>query len=588
MGARKRRLNISEILVWADAHHARTGQWPNTRSGPIHECPTESWHLVNNALTAGIRGLPKGSSLPKLLHEHRGVPHPQLGRELTTEQILDWADEHQRRTGSWPNAKSGPIAGVSENWGSIDMLLRAGNRGLPGGTTLARLLVERRGTRNLAALPPLTEKQILAWADAYRARVGKWPRSKSGPVPEAPGETWNSVERALRNARRGLKTGMSLAEFLSRHRRGKRYHLDLPRISPEQILAWADAHHQRTGQWPTVSSGRIPESPDLKWKTLNYHLKSGGRGLAGGSSLARFLARYRNKRNDRALPRLTPAQILAWAHSHRKRTGRWPTTTSGPVPESPGDNWAALNVMLQTGGRGLPGGGSLPRLLACPDGPPSSGGPRLTLTRIEDWMQTHRERTGAWPIWKSGEIPGTAGENWRAVEQALYYGQRGLPGRMTLRDLRDRLMRGKRQHRRPVWSEEQILSWADAYHVRHGKWPGVASGAIPEAPGENWHRVNTAFQRGLRGLSGGTTLARFLTRHRGLRPINQRPRLSLQQVIAWARAHQARTGKWPVKLSGPIEGTDETWAAVDAGLRTGSRGLPRGYSLFRLRKELQS
>jgi hypothetical protein len=45
--------------------------------------------------------------------------------------------------------------------------------------------------------PPLTVKQILAWADAHHGRTGKWPSADAGPIPEAPGETWRGVHAAL-------------------------------------------------------------------------------------------------------------------------------------------------------------------------------------------------------------------------------------------------------------------------------------------------------------------------------------------------------------------------------------------------------
>jgi hypothetical protein len=47
------------------------------------------------------------------------------------------------------------------------MALRLGLRGLPGGSSLARLLDEQRRVRNVKNLPPLTEEQILAWADEH-------------------------------------------------------------------------------------------------------------------------------------------------------------------------------------------------------------------------------------------------------------------------------------------------------------------------------------------------------------------------------------------------------------------------------------
>src|SRR5687767_5923133 len=91
---------------------------------------------------------------------------------LTIEQILVWADAHHERTGQWPNQKSGFVLGTlgEEKWGRIDQALMYGQRGLPAGLSLAKLFEERRGVRNPQNLPPLTDEQILAWADAYHQR----------------------------------------------------------------------------------------------------------------------------------------------------------------------------------------------------------------------------------------------------------------------------------------------------------------------------------------------------------------------------------------------------------------------------------
>jgi hypothetical protein len=66
--------------------------------------------------------------------------------------------------------------------------------------------------------PPLTEAQVLAWADAHRGRTGLWPHAKSGPIPEAPGLTWAAVNMALHGGYRGLAGGDSLSRLLGRHR----------------------------------------------------------------------------------------------------------------------------------------------------------------------------------------------------------------------------------------------------------------------------------------------------------------------------------------------------------------------------------
>ena len=51
--------------------------------------------------------------------------------------------------------------------------------------------------------PPLRIKRILAWADAHYQRTGRWPSQTSGPIAEAPGETWLAVHTALRVGLRG-------------------------------------------------------------------------------------------------------------------------------------------------------------------------------------------------------------------------------------------------------------------------------------------------------------------------------------------------------------------------------------------------
>jgi hypothetical protein len=168
--------------------------------------------------------MPGGSSLALFLHQKRGAT-PRLGRNLTFDQILDWADRHHGRTRKWPHARSGPIAEApGETWSAIFAAVAMGSRGMPGSTTVPRLLQERRGTRNIANRPRLTISQILAWADAWKARTGEWPLHTSGPIRESNFDNWSTVEQALRHGYRGLPGGTTLARLLAQ-KRGKRiYH----------------------------------------------------------------------------------------------------------------------------------------------------------------------------------------------------------------------------------------------------------------------------------------------------------------------------------------------------------------------------
>ena len=100
---------------------------------------------------------------------------------MTEDQIVAWARAYHERTGAWPNENSGPIPDSrGEDWGNVNQALRDGDRGLPGGDTLARLLARRLSIRNRASMPRLTLRQILAWADEHHARTGQWPQHLSG------------------------------------------------------------------------------------------------------------------------------------------------------------------------------------------------------------------------------------------------------------------------------------------------------------------------------------------------------------------------------------------------------------------------
>jgi hypothetical protein len=282
---------------------------------------------------------------------------------LYISQILAWADAYRKRTGSWPNLNSGRITGtLDETWRRVDSALRIGLRGLPGGSSLARLLAERRGVRNLSCLPRLTNKQILAWADAHYKHTGAWPISESGPIPGTTGETWKAIDHALRLGMRSLPAESSLSRLLAK-RRGVRNIQALPRLTLEQVLSWADAHHDRTGTWPTSDSGSIPGASGETWSAVNAALQKGRRGFPGQSSLAQVLAKARGVRNPKQPSRLSVKWILHCAHAYQRRHGTWPTRNSGPIAEMDGETWAMIDRALARGQRGLRRKSSLYRLL---------------------------------------------------------------------------------------------------------------------------------------------------------------------------------------------------------------------------------
>jgi hypothetical protein len=533
-------LTTEQILAWADAFHARTGEWPGERSGPIPESPDETWTTVKNALRRGSRGLPGRSSLVELLMTERGVRCRGYSPPLTVPTIIEWAEAHHARTGKWPHSHSGPILECpGAIWRTVTDALSRGTRGLPGGSTIPRLLAQR-GTNRLDP-PDLTIPQIRAWAEAFRARTGQWPNARAGSILEAPGETWRIIELALRTGQRGLAGHSSLSRLYveerpreSRPRQARARPAPLP-LTTEQILAWADAHHVRTGDWPLERSGRIPEAPKDSWRTVSAALSRGSRGLPGGATLIELLVEERGVRKAAYAPRLTVSAILGWADAFHARAGRWPTATSGPLPEAPGENWSMINSALGMGNRGLPGGSSLVRLLARERGARNLHGlPPFSFHEILRWADLHHSRHGTWPDNTSGPIPEAPGETWMRVRSALMHGSRGLPRGATLKGLLWK-HRGVRYARALApFTVEDIFAWSDAHHARTGTWPGPRSGPIPQCPGATWRTVDDALCSGNRGLKGGSSLFRLLAERRAI-PLRRRlPDSSIPQFLTRA------------------------------------------------------
>ena len=344
----RRAFATAEIAQWADAYHERAGKWPDSESGEIPESPGDDWSEVQHALVWGGRGLDGRSSLGKLLAEQRGVMCNLHSPELTFPQILSWADTFHACNGRWPTRFSGAGSRGARRELAI---CRAGDPvRVPG---LASWLDNDRAAHKKAdqeeqfVPPSIDGREILEWADAHRRQTGAWPGSRSGVVAAAPGENWANIQQALRMGFRGLPGGRTLLGLFRKERRARNDR----GLSVERILAWADAHHERTGEWPTCRPEEIPESPGDTWRNVSDALYVGYRHMKGGSSLAQLLAERRGVPNRARRSTLTFSDILAWADAFHARTGRWPTSRSGPVAEAPGETWGAIH----SAGTWLPG-----------------------------------------------------------------------------------------------------------------------------------------------------------------------------------------------------------------------------------------
>ncbi|MFL5241022.1 MAG: DEAD/DEAH box helicase family protein [Gemmataceae bacterium] len=133
------------ICERAKFHRARTGNWPNSKSGKLLNASGETWANINARLHQGGRGLPGGSSLIQLLEKSFGVRNTLNLPRITEEWLFERASFHLEKTGKWPNSKSGELLDApAETWGNINYSLRKGLRGLPGQSSLAQLIMHRQ------------------------------------------------------------------------------------------------------------------------------------------------------------------------------------------------------------------------------------------------------------------------------------------------------------------------------------------------------------------------------------------------------------------------------------------------------------
>ena len=357
--------------------------------------------------------------------------------------------------------------------------------------------------------PPLTNEQILAWADVHKARTGKWPLRTSTELP-VEAETWAAINSALVAGNRGLPRNSSLSRLLAEHR-GVPNRKDLPQLTAETIVRWAKAHRRATGKWPNVYSGRISGTDDT-WKRINGCLAKGVRGAVQYPSLAALLRDRCGIVGHRGKPEISIGQILEWADQYKAKHGRWPTAKSGAIPEG-NENWRAICLSLLNGTRGLDGGRSLPRLLAEHRSHRNrSNLSRLTIRDILRWADVYKQSTGEWPSPRSGPIPGTM-DTWLSVNRALQRGLRGISACSSL----SRLLAEHRQVRNkanpPAITVQQILTWADEHLQANDAWPNQNAGQIPETE-EKWQNINACLLVGLRGLPGGSSLAKLLNAYR--------------------------------------------------------------------------
>jgi phospholipid N-methyltransferase len=253
-------LDLEKIKESLLAHRKATGKWLSagaktlngTRGSYILEHGPYAGQLtaqiIDHALSRGHRGLSRGSSIAQLNEEiskeYRLDYKNHLAQEnLDLEKIKESLLAHRKATGKWlsngakgPDNKigsyvleHGPYAGQL-TVRIIEHALSRGQRGLPGGSSIAQLnagISEKQGLDyiNVRNQENLDLKKIKESLLAHWQKTGKWLSNSTKAMGGNPGSyvlehgpyagkiNINALNMALSRGGRGLPSGSSIAQL---------------------------------------------------------------------------------------------------------------------------------------------------------------------------------------------------------------------------------------------------------------------------------------------------------------------------------------------------------------------------------------
>lgn len=264
-------------------------------------------------------------------------------------------------------------------------------------------------------------------------------------------------------------------------------------ISLKLIREWGERHKAITGSYPSKTSPWLLE--DVKgwtWNNIGMAMYRERYGLPKMALGAVFDGGRKAK--------LTVEMIRDMAERHKAVTGLYPMPDSEWVltAEDPVRDWGKINVALQQGRRGLPGGSSLHQMF---HGHIVRG--QLTIELIREWGRRHFETTGEYPTVSSPWVlEDVKNETWAAIGSALINGLRGIPLGAPPLNLIFRL--------KEALDRETIAAWVRGHRAITGKDPSPSSEWVIPGVDESWRKLSHALMIGQRSLPGGETLADFV------------------------------------------------------------------------------
>ena len=434
---------------------------------------------------------------------------------IASARLFQEIDEYGNRLPTAHDVKGVLVPGMhrDESWRAIDCALKGGKRGLaklkhglsellePFKLELTVVGKLRAGSKikgDLSDEEVIESARLFQELDEYGNRLPHGGYRQDVPVPGLHrDETWMAINVGIKAGRRGLiKRAGGLSELLEplklelmaagKLKADSRTKGDL---SEEEIIASARLFQELGEYGNTLPGAHLGEGipvpgmhPDITWSSINDAIRGGCRGFEKKSGLKEVLEPLKRelvvagklKADTKIRGELKREEIIASARLFQEIEefgSRLPNSNDAsdiPVPGMHVDeSWMAINYAIRTKKRGLkvPEEGlselleplRLELIAASKLKADSSVKGHLSEEQIIESVCLFFEEFGRLPNAADQEdkpVPGMhRDETWRAINQALYNGYRGLNGDSSLskllKPLKDKLSLSLSKSRRP-------------------------------------------------------------------------------------------------------------------------------------------
>lgn len=430
---------------------------------------------------------------------------------------------------------------------------------------------------------PITEEQVIQWANAYKTKYGKFPSNKKIIVEDAPYYiTWETIDACFRFTLRGLGKFSSLHEFLI----SKGEKIEKEPLTEEKIIEWALKYKEKYGSFPTDRSGIIEWSSCRDtWSRISGCLRVGNRGLQKYKGLNDLLTQkgYKLYKED-----LTEEKVIQWALLHKEKYGKLPSRVGShktdsnlnQIDSAPGETWNNIDNCFRNKNRGLgKSANSLVEFFQEFLDKKTS----LSETKIAEWIALYKEKYKKYPSNKSGIVEWDNRETWASIDSNFQNEGRSLIGYKSLHDY---CVKKCGKIISQDFKEEDIIEAINNFIGKNKKCPIINSGFIPEL-GVEWKIINQRLKNQYRNLKGYTGLLDFCQQHfkeyiyDWRSDSSKKSILTEEQILEWALKYKKEFEISPTNNSGAVKYTKEyiTWAAINAALKYNLRGLSVGLSL---------